>query len=182
MGVAHLALDLRPGHQGRHGVHHDHVDGVGAHQSLGDFQGLLAGVRLADQQAVHVHAQVAGVNRVQGVLHVNEGGVAAPLLALGNAVQRQGGLAGGFRPVNLDNAPPGHAADAQGQIQGQAAGGDGLHVQGGILPQAHDGPLAKLFLNLGQGCFQGLGLFLGAAACPGACRRPLAFRHIHNLL
>ena len=68
------------------------------------------------------------------------------------------------------------------QLVRQAAGGDGLHVQGGILPQAHDGPLAKLFLNLGQGCFQGLGLFLGAAACPGACRRPLAFRHIHNLL
>ena len=46
--VAHLTLDLRPGHQRRHRVHHNHVNGVGTHQGLGDLQRLLAGVRLGD--------------------------------------------------------------------------------------------------------------------------------------
>ena len=179
MGVAHLALDLRPGHQSRHGVHHDHVNSVGAHQGLGDLQGLFTGVRLADQQAVHVHPQVPGVHGIQSVLHVDEGGVAPALLTLGDAVQSQGSLAGGFRPVDLDDSAPGQAADAQGQVQGQGARGDGLHVQGGILPQTHYRAVAKLLFDLGQGCFQGLGLVLCGV---GGLGRALAFRHIKNLL
>ena len=51
VGVAHLALDLRARHQGRHRVDHQvHVDGAAAHQHLGDLQGLLAVVRLRHQQ------------------------------------------------------------------------------------------------------------------------------------
>ncbi len=54
MGVAHLAFDLGPGHQGRHRVDDQDVDGPAAHQDLGDLQGLLAGVRLADQKLVQL--------------------------------------------------------------------------------------------------------------------------------
>ena len=32
--VAHLALDLRPGHESRHAVHHHHVNGAGADQEM----------------------------------------------------------------------------------------------------------------------------------------------------
>ena len=48
----------------------------------------------------------------EGVLGVDEGHLAPPLLGLGHNVQGQGGLAGGFRPVYLDDAALGHAADA----------------------------------------------------------------------
>ena len=181
MGVSHIPFDLRPGHQGRHRVDDDHVDGVGAHQRLGDLQSLLAGVRLAHQQAVHIHPQVPGVHRVQGVLHVDKGGVAPHLLSLGDAVQGQGGLTGRLGPVDLHNAPPGQAPNAQGQIQGKAAGGHGLHVQGRVLPQAHDGPLAVLFFDLGQGSFQGLGLLVGTGGA-GAHRGFVLFRHGSFLL
>ena len=44
MAVAHLALDLGTGHHGCHRVHHDGVDGTGAHQRFADLHGLLTGV------------------------------------------------------------------------------------------------------------------------------------------
>ena len=99
--VAHVAVDLGPGHQRRHGVDDDDVDGVGAHQRLGDLQRLLARVRLGDQQLVDVDAELLGVDRVERVLGVDEGGDAAQLLRLRDHVQGQRGLAGGLRPVDL---------------------------------------------------------------------------------
>jgi hypothetical protein len=46
VGVAHLALDLGPGREGRHRVDHDHVEGAGAHQHVGDLERLLPRVGL----------------------------------------------------------------------------------------------------------------------------------------
>ena len=67
----------------------------------------------------------------------------------------QGGLTGSLRPVDLYNTAPGDAADAQSQVQGQGAGGQGLHIDGDIVAKAHDGALAIVFLDLGDGGFQG---------------------------
>ena len=156
MAVAHVPLDLRPGGQRGHGVHHHHVDGPGAHQGLTDLQPLLAGVRLRDEHGVDVHPQRPGIAGVQGVLRVDKGHLAPPLLGLGHNVQGQGGLAGGFRPVDLNNASLGHAADAQGDVQRQRPRGDGVHHNAGVLSQAHDGPLSIGPLDLGHGGLQGL--------------------------
>ena len=117
--VTHLALDLRPGHQRRHGVHHHYVDRAAADQGLGDLQRLLAGVRLGDKHILHVNAQRLGIGGVQSVLCVHEGHLAAHFLCLGQHVQRQRGLTGGLRPVDLHNTAPGQAADTQRQIQRQ---------------------------------------------------------------
>ena len=159
MAVAHFALDLGAGDHGGHRVHHDGVDGAGAHQRLTDLHGLLAGVRLADQQRVNVHAQRTGVHRVQRVLHVDEGHLAAHLLGLGQRLQRQRGLAGGFRPVHFHHAAPGQAADAQRQVETQTAGGNGVHLHGHVGAQLHNGALAELLFDLGQSGFQ-CGLFI----------------------
>ena len=158
--VAHLALDLGPGHQGSHGVHHHHVDGAGADQGLGDLQGLLAGVRLGDEHILDPNPQRPGIGGVQGVLGIHKGHLTAQLLGLGQNVQGQGGLTGGLRSVDLDDAAAGHAADAQGQVQGQGAGGDGLHVGLGVFAVAHDGALAVHLLDLLHGRLQGL-FFVG---------------------
>ena len=154
MGVAHVPLDFRPGGQRGHRVHHHHVDGAGAHQGLADLQSLLTGVRLGDEHGVDVHPQGPGVGGVQGVLGVDEGHLAPPLLGLGQDVQGQSGLTRGFRAVNFNDAPLGDAANAQRNIQGQRAGGDGIHHDPGVLPQAHDGALAIGPLNLGHGGLQ----------------------------
>ena len=160
MGVAHFALDLPLGHHGRHGVKDHDVQRPGPHQSLGDFQGLLAGVRLGDQEVVDVHPQRPGISRVQGVLHVDEGGLAAPLLGLGHHLQGHGGLTGGFRPVDFHDAPLGYAAHAQGQVQCQGARGDHVHIQMGVLPQLHDGACAVSLFDLFNGRLKGLLFFL----------------------
>ena len=152
--VAHLALDLRPGYEGGHGVHHHHIDRAGAHQRLGDLQRLLAGVRLRDEQILHVDPQRLGVGGVKGVLRVHEGHLAAHLLRLRQHVQRQRGLAGGLRPVDLHDAATGQAADAQRQVEGQRAGGDRLHVQRALRAVAHDRALAVHLLDLLHGRLQ----------------------------
>ena len=73
---------------------------------------------MGDEEVVGVHAQSLGVDRVEGVLGVNEGGVAPGPLGAGDGVERDGGLAGGLRPVDLDNAAAREAADPQGDVEG----------------------------------------------------------------
>ena len=156
MAVPHLALDFRPGHQRGHRVDHHDVQSPRPDERLGDFQRLLTGVRLGDQQGVHVHPQGPGVHRIEGVLHVDERRLAALLLGLRHGMQRQGGLARRLRPVNLDDTTAGQAADAQRRIQRHGAGGNAFHVHAHVLPQAHDRALAVILLNLLQGGLQGL--------------------------
>ena len=55
----------------------DAVDAARADQRLGDLEGLLAGVRLADEELVDVDAAGPGVARIERVLDVDEGGHAA---------------------------------------------------------------------------------------------------------
>ena len=128
MAVAHFALELGARHQGGDAVDHQHVHRARAHQRVADFQRLLAGVRLADQQIVHVHAELAGIGRVQRVFGVDERAGAAAFLRLGNGVQRQRGLARAFRPVDFHHPAARQAADAQRQVQAQRAGGDDLDL------------------------------------------------------
>ena len=78
VGVAHLALELGLGDQGGHRVDDHHVDGAGADQRLDDLEGLLAGVRLGDEQIVGADAELAGVADVEGVLGVDEGARCRP--------------------------------------------------------------------------------------------------------
>ena len=61
--IAHLAFDFGLGHERRDRVDDDDVDAAGAHQHVGDFEPLLAGVRLRDQQVADVDAELAGVDR-----------------------------------------------------------------------------------------------------------------------
>ena len=170
--VAHLALDLGAGHQRRHGVHHHHVDGAGAHQRLSDLQRLLAGIRLGDQHVLHIDAQRLGIGGIQRVLGVHEGHLTAHLLGLGQHMKGQRGLTGGFRAVDLHHAATGQAADAQRQIQRQRTGGDGLHIGHVAVAIAHDGALAIHLLDL---LHSGLDRFF-LIRVGGRCRRSLLLR------
>src|SRR5690606_6781216 len=85
----------------------------------------------------------------------------ALLLGLGDHRQGEGGLAGGFRPVDLHHAPLGQAADTEGDIEAQGSGGNTGYGQ--LLPVAHapHGALAKLAFDLAEGglqCFFLLGV------------------------
>ena len=126
--LTHFAFDFGLGRERGDGVDDDEIDRVGAHQHVGDFERLLAGVRLRDQQFVHVDAELFGIRRIERMFGVDEGGGAAELLDFGDHLQRERGLAGGFRSVDLDDAAARQAADAECDVETQRAGGDRLDV------------------------------------------------------
>ena len=63
VAIAHFAVELGLGHQRGHRIDHQHVDRAGGDQRAGDFERLLAVIRLRNQQIVDIHAQLAGVGR-----------------------------------------------------------------------------------------------------------------------
>ena len=120
-----------------------------------DFQGHLAGVRLGDQQVFDVDPKGRGIDRVQGVLSVDEGRHAAAALHFGNGVQGEGGFTRALRAVDLNDPSFGIAA-AEGEVEGEGAGGGGLDPHARGIPQAHDRALAKVALDLVQHQAKGL--------------------------
>ena len=81
------------------------------------------------------------------MLGVDECGDAAKALCLGHDVQGEGGLAGRLGAEDLDDAAPWHAADAQRQVKGEGAGGDGVLLHPcRDFAQPHNGALAELAL------------------------------------
>ena len=154
MAVAHLAFDLRAGHKGGHGVDDDDVQRAGAGERLRNGKGVFAVVGLGNEQRIHIHAEGLGIDRIKGVLRVDERGLTACLLRFGNAVQSKGGLTGGLGAVDLNDAALWKTADAGRNVQRDRAGVDGFHVQLRALSKAHDGALAILLFNLRERCFQ----------------------------
>ena len=183
-GIADLAVEFLLGDQGGDGVEHDDVDGVGADERLADLQGFLAGGGLGDEQVVEVDAEFAGVLGVERVLDVDEGGEAAAFLGLGDDGEGEGGFAGGFRAEDFDDAAAGEAADAEGAVDEQVAGGDDIDIDALVVAEAHDGGFAEFLLDVGDGEvevafagfleFFGGGFFggcFGGHVCVGLCRR-----------
>ena len=112
-------------------VDDDDVDRARAHQHVGDFEGLLAGVRLRDEQVVDVDAEFFGIHRVEGVLGIDERGGAAVALDFGDHFERQGGFTGGFGAVDFDHAAARQTADAERDVEAERAGRDRFDVVGG---------------------------------------------------
>src|SRR5215216_4920830 len=112
---------------------------AGAHEHVGDLERLLAVVGLGDQQLVDVHAEPAGVQRVHGVLGVDERADAAELLGLGDHVVDERRLARGLRAEDLHDPAARHAADAEREVQRQRARGDRVDLDlGALVAHAHD--------------------------------------------
>ena len=129
VAVAHVALDLGLGHERRDRVDDDDVDRAGAHEHVGDLERLLAVVGLADEQLVGLDAELARVGGVERVLGVDERRDAARLLGLGDGVEGERGLAARLRAVDLDDAAARVAADAERDVEPDAAGRDDLDVR-----------------------------------------------------
>ena len=130
-GVAHIPLNLRPWHERRHGVNNDQVYSATTHQHLGDFQRLLAGIRLRDQQVLNVHTTGTGPHRVERVLCINKGGNPTGLLRRGDGVQCQCRLPAALRAVNLDHSTARQTANPQSNVEGDNTRRDDTGVQSG---------------------------------------------------
>ena len=83
-------------------------------------------------------------------------------LRFGNDMETDGGLARAFRTIDLDDASLGNAADAQSNVQAQAARGDRFHVELGRFAQLHDNAVAE---SLVEGGKRRVERFLAAVIC-----------------
>src|SRR5262249_42321477 len=134
----------------------NHIDAARSDEDLDDFESLLAVVGLRDEQVVQIDAQLLGVDGIERVLGVDKRRHAAQLLGFGNDLQRERGLARRLRPENLDDAAARHATDAQGVVDADGAGRNGVdRLDGALLSQAHDRALAKLLFDLADGQIHG---------------------------
>ena len=127
------------------------VDAAGADERLGDLERLLAGVGLADEQLVDVDAAGAGVAGIERVLDVDEGGDAALALGLGDDVLADRGLARRLRAEDLGDPAARDAADAEGEVERDRAGRDGVDVLALARAELHDRAAPELLLDRGQG-------------------------------
>ena len=78
---------------------------------------VIAEAQKLGGMAAFVDAEPLGILRVERVLRVHEGRHAAELLRLGDHLQREGRLAGGFRAEDLNDASAGEAASAERRIK-----------------------------------------------------------------
>ncbi len=161
LGVAHFALDLRARRERRDRVNNHHIQRTRANQRVGDFQRLLAGIRLRDEHRVDIHADARSIVGIERVLSVDECNFAAALLRLRDDVQRKRGFAGGLRTVDLDDSAARHAADAKCSIKRQRTSGDGVDNHFRLVAQTHDGALAEVLFDLLQRRFQRFFLVAG---------------------
>ena len=90
------------------------------------------------------------------MLRVDERCLAARLLRLGDDVQGDRGLTGGFRSVDLDDASARHAADAECEVERDRTGGNGVHIHIQPLTELHDRTLAVILFDLSERCGQRL--------------------------
>ena len=100
--------------------------------------------------------ELAGVLGVERVLRVDERGDAALLLHIGDRVERERRLSGRLGSVDLDDAATREPADAEGDVEGDRAGGDHLDGRALVAAQSHDRALSELPVDLGEGRFEGL--------------------------
>ena len=117
MGIAHLALDFCTRNESSNGVDNDNINRTAAYQSISNLQRLLAIIRLRNQQIVNINAQMARIFRIQCVLRINEGCIAAQLLRLSNHMQSHSRLTGRFRSINFNHTSTGNTADTKSNIQ-----------------------------------------------------------------
>src|SRR6202521_1743668 len=86
--LAHFTFDFGFRHECRDRVDHNHVDGTGTHQHVGDFQRLLAIIRLGNEQVGNVDTELFRVLRIERVLRVDKCRHAAQLLHFSDHLQR----------------------------------------------------------------------------------------------
>src|SRR5271169_447174 len=85
------------------------------------------------------------------MLRVDERAGPTAALALGNYVQREGGLAGALRSVDLDDAAAWQSADTERDIEAERARRDHLGLRRGrVRPEFHNRTLAKGAFDLAE--------------------------------
>ena len=148
MRVAHFAFDFSLGNKCRDGVDDNDVNATRTNQHVGNFQRLLTGIRLGDQEVIRVDAEGARIDGIKCVFGVDKCRVSTCFLRAGNCMKCNGRLTGGFRAVDFNDAPSRQTANSKSDIKSQRTSGDHLHRGTRIISQSHDRSLTKLLIDL----------------------------------
>ena len=170
MTIAHLTFNFRLRGKGSYGVNDDDVNCAGAHQHIGNLQGLLTGIWLGNQEVIGIHAKQACILWVERVLGVNKRGNAAVLLCRCNGVQRNSGLTRRLRAIDFYDAPARETTNTQSNIDCGITGRNGLNRWAVVITQAHHSAFAVILLNHGHCGIEGL---LAVISLRGGRRRLL---------
>ena len=139
MGLSHLPVDLRLGHQRRHRVHDDDIHRAGTDHRFRNLQSLFAVIRLGYVQIIDIYAYIFRVSRIKGMLGVNKAGNPSPLLYLRHHMKGHRRLTAGLRSINLHDTSPGNPPQTQSNIKTQRAGRYRLHIHiGHGISQLHN--------------------------------------------
>ena len=88
------------------------------------------------------------------MLRVDECRLTAHFLRFRDDVEGDGGLTGGFRPVDLDDASARHAADTERDVEVQRPCRNGADFHVCVFAEAHDGAFAEVVFNTRDSRFQ----------------------------
>jgi hypothetical protein len=106
LGVAHFALDFRLRRQRRDRVDDHHVDGAGAHQHVGDFSACSPVSGCETSRSSTFTPSFSAYCGSSACSASTNAAVPPFLLRLGDHLQRERGLAGRLRTVDLDDTRP----------------------------------------------------------------------------
>ena len=162
VSVPHVTLNLGAGHQCGNGVHHHEVDRARAHQHVRNFEGLLSGIGLRDQELVNIHTQCFCIIGIQRVLRIHKRGDSAVGLGVGNRVEGECGFTRGLGAINLDDAAARQTADAERDIESNRTGGNNRNGWPLVRAESHDRPFSKLAINLRESRLKG---FFAVCGC-----------------
>ena len=86
MGVTHFTFNFGPRYQRGHRIDHQDINGAASHKHIGNFQCLLAGVRLGNEQVVTIDPEFFGIRGVQRMFRIDECGNAVFFLRFGHCM------------------------------------------------------------------------------------------------
>ena len=168
--VAHLAFDFGLWRKCCDGVDDENVDRARAHEHVGNFESLLAGVGLRHEKCIDIDAELLRVFRIEGVLRIDEGSNAARPLRVCNRVERNRGFTAGLRTVDLDDTTAGKTTDTERDVKCDRPRGNDFDGRACVVAKAHNRAFAELTVNLCERVFERLIAVLGGSCHGGSFR------------
>ncbi len=121
MRVTHFAFDFSLRHQCSYRVDDNDSDRTGSHEHIGNFQCLLARIRLRYQQAIKINSKLFSIQWIKRMFGIYKCTGLSKFLCLCDNLQTQSGLTGTFWTVNLNYTPLGYSTNTKCNIKSERA-------------------------------------------------------------
>src|SRR3546814_12862217 len=104
MAVAHFTLDFSARNESGDAVDDEDIDRIRANESVDDLERLFASVRLGNDEIVDVDAELARIDRIEGMFGIDESSGPAGGVGCSDSAQGQSRLARAFWAVDFNDA------------------------------------------------------------------------------